>query len=206
MRKVLLFAALLIVSLQGVQAKSPYEFGVKIGGLVNFSSFNTNFKEVPNFNDKSTQIGFEVGVQNRINLPLNFMIQPELVYTRTTGKFDNDKGGLLQVRSNFIEVPALVGWKVGLFRIMAGPTFRFNMDDVLTSEREQSKIAPKLETFVMGYQAGVGVDLGRLTIDARYCGNFSNELEDDTLYDNAHQTAKYNAGKIAISVGYMIFR
>lgn len=206
MRKVLLLAALITVSMQSVLAKSPYEFGVKVGGLVNFSKLTTNLTGVNNFDDNSSQVGFELGFHNRINLPLGFMIQPELVYTRTNGKFDNANGELLQVRSNFIEVPALLGWRVGLFRIMAGPTFRFNIDDVLTSERQQSKIAPQLETFVMGYQAGLGVDLGRLTIDARYCGNFTNELDQDQIYGNAHQTVKYNASKIAISVGYMIFR
>lgn len=214
MKKTLLFTLALFCGLVTVQAQSLVQFGVKGGLLVNSSdlkyTFSSNQKR---YSESSTKPGFELGFQARVRLPLGFLLQPEIVYSRTSGTFPIDEstggsasGEKLKVRSNWIEVPVLVGWKFSIVRLMVGPSFRFPMDEVMNVGFEEAKVAPRLDNFVMGYQAGVGVDLGRLTIDARYCGNFTNITDEKVAQTNYVPGLKVNERKVAISIGYMILK
>lgn len=215
MKKALLLALFFCCGLTAVRAQSLVQFGVKGGLLINNSdlkyTFSSNQKR---YSESSTKPGFELGFQARVRLPLGFLLQPEIVYSRTSGTFPIDEtnggggeyGDKLKVRSNWIEVPVLVGWKFSIVRLMAGPSFRFPMDEVMNVGFEEAKVAPRLDNFVMGYQAGVGVDLGRLTIDARFCGNFSNITDQGVTKNNYAPGLKVNERKVAFSIGYMILK
>ncbi|WP_300400007.1 porin family protein [uncultured Rikenella sp.] len=216
MKKTLLSICFCVAALSGVHAASPVQFGVKGGLLINSSDLKYTFSSADRdrYSESSTKPGFEIGLQARVRLPLGFLIQPEVVYSRTSGSFPvetkaadgtvtNDK---LKVRSNWIEVPVLVGWKFSIVRLMAGPSFRFPMDEVMNVGLKETKVAPRLDNFVMGYQAGVGVDLGRLTIDARYCGNFSKIANQQRGAEDYISGLKVKEQKVAISIGYMILK
>ena len=79
------------------------------------------------------------------------------------------------------------------------------MDEVLNAGTQEAKVAPRLQNFVLGYQAGIGLDLGRLTIDARYCGNFTN-ITDGGVTSVSIPNLKVNEQKVAISLGYMLIK
>lgn len=214
MKKVFLAFFLTLVGFGGVQAASPVQFGVKGGLLINSSDLKYTFSSNrERYSESSTKPGFELGLQARVRLPLGFLIQPEVVYSRTSGSFpvETTADGTttdekLKVRSNWIEVPVLVGWKFSIVRLMAGPSFRFPMDEVMNVGLKETKVAPRLDNFVMGYQAGIGVDLGRLTIDARYCGNFSKIANQQKQLDDYISGLKVREQKVAISIGYMILK
>lgn len=207
MRKILLLTLALFCGYGIANAQSIVQFGVKGGLLINSSNLKyTSSNNSLKYDHSSTKPGFELGFQARVRLPLGFLIQPEVVYSRTSGKFPADGGESLKIRSNWIEVPVLVGWKVSIFRLMAGPSFRFPMDEVLNAGREEARVTPQLDNFIMGYQAGVGLDLGRLTIDARYCGNFTNITDESVAGANYIPDLKVNERKVAISIGYMILK
>ncbi len=214
MKKILLAACIILGGFSGVRAQSLFQFGVKGGLLVNSSDLKYTFSGNRERYDKSsTKPGFELGFQARLRLPLGFLLQPEIVYSRTSGTFPIDEtnggggqyGDKLKIRSNWIEVPVLVGWKISIVRLMLGPSFRFPMDEVMNAGVNEAKVAPRLQSFVMGYQAGIGIDLGRLTVDARYCGNFTN-ITDKGVTDIYTPNLKVNERKVAISIGYMILK
>ncbi|MCC8061984.1 MAG: PorT family protein [Rikenellaceae bacterium] len=214
MKKILLAACIILGGFSGVRAQSLFQFGVKGGLLVNSSDLKYTFSGNRDRYDKSsTKPGFELGFQARLRLPLGFLLQPEIVYSRTNGTFPIDEtnggggqyGDKLKIRSNWIEVPVLVGWKFSIVRLMLGPSFRFPMDEVMNAGVKEAKVAPRLQSFVMGYQAGIGIDLGRLTVDARYCGNFTN-ITDKGVTDIYTPNLKVNERKVAISIGYMILK
>ena len=214
MKKILLAACIILGGFSGVRAQSLFQFGVKGGLLVNSSDLKYTFSGNRDRYDKSsTKPGFEFGFQARLRLPLGFLLQPEIVYSRTSGTFPIDEinggggqyGDKLKIRSNWIEVPVLVGWKFSIVRLMLGPSFRFPMDEVMNAGVKEAKVAPRLQSFVMGYQAGIGIDLGRLTVDARYCGNFTN-ITDKGVTDIYTPNLKVNERKVAISIGYMILK
>ncbi len=214
MKKILLAACIILGGFSGVRAQSLFQFGIKGGLLVNSSDLKYTFSGNRDRYDKSsTKPGFELGFQARLRLPMGFLLQPEIVYSRTSGTFpiDGTNGGggqygdKLKIRSNWIEVPVLVGWKFSIVRLMLGPSFRFPMDEVMNAGAKEAKVAPRLQSFVMGYQAGIGIDLGRLTVDARYCGNFTN-ITDKGVLDIYTPNLKVNERKVAISIGYMILK
>lgn len=214
MKKILLAACIILGGFSGVRAQSLFQFGIKGGLLVNSSDLKYTFSGNRDRYDKSsTKPGFELGFQARLRLPMGFLLQPEIVYSRTSGTFpiDGTNGGggqygdKLKIRSNWIEVPVLVGWKFSIVRLMLGPSFRFPMDEVMNAGAKEAKVAPRLQSFVMGYQAGIGIDLGRLTVDARYCGNFTN-ITDKGVMDIYTPNLKVNERKVAISIGYMILK
>lgn len=220
MKKILLSILILFSGLTtALYAQSIVQVGVKGGLLINKSNleiYNTGSKI--NYSHNSTKPGFEVGLQFRVELPLGFMIQPEVVYSRVNGKFpigDKNVSGAtandeMNIRSNWIDVPVLLGWKFSIVRIMAGPSFRFPMSEVVDAKNVNTKIAPRLDNFVMGYQVGVGVDLGRFTLDARYCGNFTNITDDGVIHHSSNTSdlsnMNINEQKFSLSVGYMILK
>lgn len=214
MKKILLAVVVLVFGISVNHAQSIVQFGVKGGLLVNSSDLKYTYSDNRGrYNESSTKPGFELGLQARVRLPLGFMIQPELVYSRTSGTFPINesnggasKGDRLKIRSNWFEVPVLVGWKFSIVRLMAGPTFRFPMDEVMNVGLKETKVAPRLQDFVLGYQVGAGVDLGRLTIDARFCGNFNRITDQSVTQDNYAPGLKVNERKVAISIGYMILK
>ncbi len=211
--KKIFFTLIFLSSLATVQAQSIFQLGLKGGMLINSSELKYTFNNSANYDHSSTKPGFEFGFQTRVRLPLGFLLQPEIVYSRTTGTFPIDAsnggggeyGDQLKIRSNWIEVPVLVGWKFSIVRLMVGPSFRFPMDEVLNAGTQEAKVAPRLQNFVLGYQAGIGLDLGRLTIDARYCGNFTN-ITDGGVTSVSIPNLKVNEQKVAISLGYMLIK
>lgn len=214
MKKFLLAAWLVLSVFSAARAQSFFQFGVKGGLLVNSSDLQYTFSGNRDRYDKSsTKPGFELGFQARLRLTAGFLLQPEIVYSRTSGSFPIDPanggggeyGDRLKVRSNWIEVPVLVGWKFSIVRLMVGPSFRFPMDEVMNAGMQEAKVAPRLQNFVMGYQAGIGLDLGRLTLDARYCGNFTH-ITDKGVTDTYTPNLKVDERKVAISIGYMILK
>lgn len=214
-KKLLLLTLTLFTGLiTSLYAQSPVQVGVKGGLLINKSDLNYSNSKIK-YDQSSTKPGFEVGLQFRLNLPLGFMIQPEFVYSRVNGEFaaiqEPVVGGSspthedINIRSNWIEVPVLLGWKFSIVRLMAGPSFRFPMSEVVDAKNLSEKVAPRLDNFVMGYQAGIGVDLGRITIDARYCGNFTN-ITDDGVTKIDTPNFDVNDNKFALTIGYMILK
>lgn len=199
-----------------VRAQASFLFGVKGGLLVNKSELKYTFSgpdtQKP-YDKSSTKPGFELGFQARLQMSSGFLLQPEIVYSRTSGSFPIEEstggggeyGETLKVRSNWIEVPVLAGWKFSIVRLMIGPVFRFPMDEVMNAGRKEAKVAPRLQNFVLGYQVGAGVDLGRWTIDARFCGNFTH-ITDKGVMEQYTPNLKVRERKVAFSIGYMLIK
>ncbi len=125
--------------------------------------------------------GFHGGAFVRVSM-LGFLIQPEVLFsTAENNIMVEDVSGLETLQSqqfNRIDVPLMLGIKLGPARLMAGPAASVmisSTSDLLTDAGDLYKQA----TF--GYQAGIGLDLfGKLTLDARYEGglnNFGDEIE-----------------------------
>lgn len=169
MKKYLLCAALLVVA--SISAKAQFSLGVK--GGVNFSNINTN-----NLNSSSVA-GYQVGAFARLGE--NIYLQPEVYVSSTGGKFESfDDTYNGTVRFTDLNVPLLLGARFGSnnlnFRVMAGPVYVANLS---TNESLSQNFTNAYNDFghyknsTLGYQAGFGVDIGAITADLRYQGNFS---------------------------------
>ncbi|WP_295673182.1 porin family protein [uncultured Mucilaginibacter sp.] len=169
MKKVLLCTAFLIAVC--ISAKAQFSLGIK--GGVNYSTINSD-------NLKSSGVaGYQAGLFARIGTGL--YLQPEVYVSSTGGHFQsNDNAYSGNVKFTNLNVPLLVGYKFGPsnlnFRVMAGPIYT----SVLSRDESLSQnFSTAYNDFghyrnsTLGYQAGVGVDIGAITADLRYEGNLT---------------------------------
>jgi Outer membrane protein beta-barrel domain len=149
----------------------------------------------------NAQFGYQYGVYMRVNLIL-FYFQPELLFTNSEsvvgiGSTDID------LSFNKIDLPVMLGLKLGFVRLQAGPTFSF-----LTSAKSKTPsgvvedIKDNYNAFTWGYQAGVGVDLLRFVIDLKYEDNLSNFADAVPTGINTNQ----RQSQWVLAVGFKLFQ
>jgi opacity protein-like surface antigen len=180
-------------------------FGVKAGGnSANFKFDAINSPDAILSEASEAQWGFHAGVFLRINLAILY-IEPEVYFTSTGGKYTyNDPNAsvgdeLKSFNMNRVDVPVLVGVKLGPFRINAGPSASI----ILSHSSNLDDIKADVKGATWGYQAGIGFDLfKKLTIDARYEGNLSALGENINIAGTDFPT-DMRTSQFLISVGWM---
>jgi hypothetical protein len=123
--------------------------------------------------------GYQAGLFARIGTGL--YLQPEVYVSSTGGHFEsNDNSYNGNVKFTNLNVPLLVGYKFGPsnlnFRVMAGPIYTsvLNRDESLSQNFSAAYgDFGHYRNSTLGYQAGIGVDLGAITADLRYEGNLT---------------------------------
>jgi hypothetical protein len=86
-----------------------------------------------------------------------------------------------------------------IIRVMAGPIASFNIDSSL---KEAGTTVQNIDfkKATLGYQTGVGVDLGNLTVEGKYEGGLSRFTENVGSY-----TADNRLNQWVLSVGFKLF-
>ncbi|QTN38660.1 PorT family protein [Cryomorphaceae bacterium] len=146
---------------------------------------------------------FHVGAYTRFKV-LGFYVQPELLYTNLPAEVDfintaTQEEADVIVNINRLDIPVLVGIKLGPIRLNAGPTF----NTILSTSDDADGGDLEFATASFGWQYGVGVDLGKFLIDLKAEGSFDDPVQGvndgNTSYDlngNMHQ--------VLLSIGYRI--
>lgn len=101
-----------------------------------------------------------------------------------------------------IDIPILVGFKLGPARINAGPFARmaFDRNEGILNPADETRLWPSA---AFGFQAGAGIDLLKmLTLDLRYEGGLQFIGDDISLFGNTHSL---NSGpsQIVLSAGIL---
>ncbi len=119
------------------------------------------------------KVSFTGGFVARINIPVVFF-QPEIIFT--ANRFDlkavtqdpnNNISSTMKI--NTWDVPVIVGTKfLSIVRVGVGPTFRLSC----TGSAQGDNIGSSIVVPETGYIGNIGIDLGKLNIDARYTGYF----------------------------------
>ena len=194
-----------------------FTFGLKVGA--NFSQLNTLELKTPRLtgpggipvvsggqivydffedNSKSTT-GIVAGAFLRFGKKI--FIQPELLISAKGGSFDLIRTGLatqqIDVRFTTLDVPLLIGFRLGPFRLNAGPMASLTISEKQTlkdalNQYTSQPIDETLKQAVFGYQAGIGLTLVGIQLDARYEGNLSDlsQVGISTPGNDARFTAK----------------
>lgn len=181
MKKLILSLALLAMALTGYS--QGFSFGPKIG----LSQTKLDLKS-DDFKSGDSKFGYHVGVFARIGLG-GLYLQPEVLYTQTQGQFSFDEGvgAIKEYEADFnrVDIPVMLGFKMfNLLRVQAGPIASINVNSELKEAGETVRDVDYKDATI-GYQAGLGVDIGNLIIDAKYessldkvtgnVGNFSTD-------------------------------
>ncbi|MEX0987240.1 MAG: porin family protein [Bacteroidales bacterium] len=167
-----------------------FQYGLKAG--VNFSSIAmddvtgiTDGTQVYDLVTGETVAGYQFGLMTRLKVAMVF-VQPELYFNTTGGTVEQViQGGateVLNVKFNRIDIPVLVGVKLGPARLNAGPVGSIVISSVNELTEAISEIESVQSGMTFGFQAGIGVDLfSKLTVDARYEGSLSKYADTFTV-------------------------
>jgi opacity protein-like surface antigen len=126
--------------------------------------------------------GFAGGLFARVNIR-RLYIQPEVYFSQKGSNFTFQQQSTTashegKVRLTSIDVPLLVGIRlidleVFNLRAMAGPVFTNIMDESKNDLEELDPNNYKFNKSNAGYQAGLGLDVGNVTVDLRYEGGLN---------------------------------
>lgn len=175
--------------------------GIK-GGL---SSTQVNF-EGEQLVPSNAQLGYHLGVFAQFG-GVGFFVQPEVLFTQTSGKFKLELPPISSIsppqyeaKFNRLDVPVMAGFRMlKIVRIMAGPIASFNIDSSLKDAGTTvQNIDFKKAT--LGYQTGVGVDLGNLSIEGKYEGGLSKFTENIGSFTTDNRINQW-----VLSVGFKLF-
>jgi len=199
MKKLVLVLLVFLGSLSAYAQKIG--FGLK-GGL---SSTQVNF-EGDQLVPSDAQLGYHLGVFARFG-GIGFFVQPEVLFTQTSGKFKLElpplssvSPTLYEAKFNRLDVPVMAGFRLlKIIRVMAGPIASFNIDSALENAGKTVQNID-FKNATLGYQAGVGVDLGNLSFEGKYEGGLSKFTENVGTY-----TADNRINQWVLSVGYKLF-
>ncbi|ASK31027.1 hypothetical protein CEY12_13325 [Chryseobacterium sp. T16E-39] len=126
-------------------------------------------------NTGKNNVGFNVGLSLKANLPMAFFLMPELYYTTFRNEFtDPASNTTFKIKNNRIDLPVLVGHKVlgDMLGVFIGPVASYNLskEDTFNDFKENAR-----DNFTVGYQFGAQVEIKKLLINARYEGAFSKD-------------------------------
>ena len=198
---------IVLVALIGIPAFSQIKFGLKAGvtsstvPTYDLSSGANNIEAL-----KDASFGFHAGAFIRITL-LGVYIMPEVVFASTTYDFDVTVGSnpteALSQKFNKLDIPVLLGFKLGPLRINAGPAAQVMIGSpaALVDDPSFEDLYSKTS---FGYQAGVGFDLfKKLTFDARYGGSLGEKFGDAITVGGQSFALDHRTPTFMLSLGLM---
>jgi len=191
-----LFLTLTIISATifaaSAQLLPSFQFGLK-GGM-NFTSLSKNGSFNP-----SGQAGYLGGIWMRVGA-LGFNFQPEMYVTSKDVNI-TDGNSTTQAKFTSIDVPLLVGGKVGAFgfgaRFYTGPlvSFAINKDQNFgTAAGNAIKLDYKDQNYA--WQVGAGLDIKMVSVDIRYEAGLSKQT---------YGTGSTNINLFNIGLAYKLF-
>jgi hypothetical protein len=166
MKKIILSAIFLCFSAVAFSQVLPsFQFGIK--GGANLSKFSTG-----NLLSSENTAGYYAGFYARVGAA-GINLQPELYLAGKNSTLKSNDGGSADVRFTSLDVPILVGTKIGAagvgFRLNTGPVVSFILDKKQTfSNAASSAFHGDFKDQAFAWQFGAGLDVGSLGVDLRY--------------------------------------
>ena len=128
------------------------------------------------------KMGYQFGLFARIKA-LGIFVQPELLFSHSSSEVilaDLTANKLYTETQKFnkVDIPVIVGWKLGPARLGLGPVASFNLSQTDGLKDKLNELANEttknnFSKATFGYQVGVGLDILKLSLDVRYEGNLS---------------------------------
>lgn len=206
----MLLLVLFAFSVTKLNAQS-FHFGIK--GGVNFSQLKTESGNLTTIYNESlaTKTGYAGGVYLRIGDKV--FIQPELLFSAKGGKINalqtpgSPPAQTLDIDYSSIDVPVLLGFKVGPIRLNAGPVASFKVSQHIDEDLKSysSNVGESFKNAAYGYQAGVGVDLGAFSVDLRYEGSISEVSALSGIVNSNNVTASQKGKLFQLTAGFRLF-
>jgi hypothetical protein len=166
MKKIILSALFICFGATAFSQVLPsFQFGIK--GGANLSKFSTS-----NVLSSENTAGYYAGFYGRIGAA-GIHLQPELYLAGKNSTLKNSQGFENEVRFTSLDVPILIGTKIGAagvgFRLNTGPVVSFILDkEQKLGDAANSAFKGNFKDQAFAWQFGAGLDIGSLGLDLRY--------------------------------------
>ncbi|MEH6308919.1 porin family protein [Olivibacter sp. CPCC 100613] len=166
--KLFKFLAIIAVVLTGASTAKA-QMGDWTIGLKAGANYTNLYSDTKGLSDKKGKVGFTAGAFARMGQTVFF--QPELNFVHFSSEFSYN-GQQYDPTLSQLNVPLMVGYKLLdqdalALRVSIGPDFSYNLNEPDVFKGHDFK------KFAVGGVFNVGVDLGNITLDARYSRSFT---------------------------------
>ena len=168
MKKLIL--SILFVGLFFSLSAQEFTLGPKLGLSATKIDFDSD-----NLIPGDAQTGYHVGLFTRLTFG-GFFVQPEILYAKTNGTFQingpqpggSSGNNTFSQDFNRLDIPVMVGIRFFKFlRLQAGPIASIDINSDL-KDASNTILNADYKKATLGYQAGLGLDIGNLIVDAKY--------------------------------------
>jgi len=211
MKNYLLFLGFLLFTFS---AKAQLTLGLK--GGINTTSIAPEELEILNLDDakkfgisvKDADYGMHFGfyIQGQMH---KFIFRPEFVFNSNKINYNVKEFGVNNIVSTvksetyqYLDIPVMVGAKLGALRLMGGPVGHVFIHSK-SELKDLSGYSQKFNDMTYGYQLGLGLDAGRLSIDGRYEGNFNKAADHFSFFNHDYQFST-SPSRFVISLGFRL--
>jgi hypothetical protein len=127
---------------------------------------------------KDANYGLHFGLMLKAKLGDRFYLQPEALLNSNSVDYtvndvsDGFVNKAFRERYQNLDLPFMLGYQLGPLHLEAGPVGHLH----IASQTELDEVGgyeQRFNDFTLGYQAGVGLDIWKLTVGVRYEGNFT---------------------------------
>ncbi len=204
MKKVLLIFYILALPAAAF-AQFSIHGGLKLGGGVSQINFKKTITQGGGvFVPGDARVSFHGGgfLQAKV---LGILLRPEIYFTSIGSQAIFESQNVQQVQTqvknyniNRIDVPVLVGFSMlKVLRVNGGPV-------ISATAGNNTTVNQKLNSATIGLQLGVGLDVGKLGIDARYEGSFS-KISNELTFGGFTFPADQRIRQYMVSLSYRLF-
>lgn len=198
---------LLLVSVS-YMAQAQVKFGIKGGVSTHKFDPAASIIEGENLNLalENADYGYHAGIFTQIRAGKRFFIQPEVVFNSNKVDYNlkdasNPTGELLTESYQYLDIPVMMGLKLGFLRLQAGPVGHLFINSSSDLVDRVQNYEQTFDDFTYGYQAGFGLDFGRLIFDFKWENNL-NKLGDHITVGGTDFDFDQNNKRFVASVGF----
>lgn len=191
MKKILLILFLIsgVFTLTQAQNKGA-GFGIK-GGL-NYNTSGKYFQDAESiWKNPGASSGYHLGAFYKFG-NYDLFLRPELLFTQS--QFDTGNGTAELSR---LDAPVMVGLHFfEIISVLAGPSFHYTLSDNFSSQIEGVSNDP----LRMGYQFGLGLNIGPIGLDLRYEREFNDQkINFDRVFGG---TTDFKSEQVILSLAF----
>ncbi len=158
---------------------------------------------------KNAQYGIHGGVVIRVKIGNHFMIVPEVLLNSNKVDYSvidiNNSvvtDSILTEKYQYVDIPLMFGYKSGPIRLHAGPVGHFYLNSTSELLDNIDGYEQNFENITLGWQAGLGLDLWKFTVDLRYEGNFS-KFGDHIVFFGKEYAFDQSPSRLLASIGFV---
>lgn len=199
MKKLILTLALAVIAV-GASAQ------VTLGPRITLISTNLDLREeVANVQAGDAEFGFQYGLFVRVKVPvIGLYVQPEVLFSKSESTITSGAQNV-DLSFNRVDVPIMIGGKIGPLRINAGPSLSFLTGAESDVAGAVVDIKDNYSNATLGFQAGIGVDILKFVIDLKYEGALGDKFGDAITAGGNTFSTDERASQIVLAVGFKLF-